>query len=141
MTDSTSSNSIHPRQEWLLLTILASIQFANNMDFVIMMPLGPQLMRVFDISPQQFGMIVSGDTFSAGIIGVLGATVIDRFDRKTLLLMVYGGFAISNLFCALAPTYHLLLAARIATGMFGGVIGAIVYAIVGDVIPNGGVVG
>ncbi len=136
MTDSLSSSTKPVYNEWLLLAVLASIQFTNLMDFVILMPLGPQLMRVFQISPQQFGMIVSGYTFSAGIVGLLGAMFIDRFDRKTMLLTLYGGFAFGNLFCAFAPTYEFLLAGRIVTGAFGGIIGAMVFAIVGDVIPD-----
>ena len=78
---------------WMLLAVLASIQFTNLMDFVILMPLGPQLMRVFSISPQEFGLIVSAYTFSAGIVGIIGAMFVDRFDRKSVLLALYGGFA------------------------------------------------
>ena len=124
------------RKEWWLLVILASVQFTNLMDFVILMPLGPQLMRVFHISAQQFGTLVSVYTFSAGVVGLIGAMVIDRFDRKTALLTLYGGFAFSNLFCALSPTYEFLLVGRIITGAFGGILSAIIFAIIGDVIPD-----
>ncbi|MDD8017178.1 MAG: MFS transporter [Bacteroidota bacterium] len=130
------SNTLTPRKEWWLLVVLASIQFTNLMDFVILMPLGPQLMRVFNISPQQFGLIVSSYTFSAGIVGFLGAMVVDRFDRKKTLLILYAGFGISNLLCALAPSFEFLVAARVVTGAFGGIMGATVFAIVGDVIPD-----
>lgn len=124
------------RNEWWLLAVLASIQFTNLMDFVIMMPLGPQLMRVFDISPQQFGMIVSGYTFSAGVVGLLGAMIIDRYDRKVMLLFVYSGFAVGNLFCAFSPTFEFLLVGRIVTGAFGGILSALIFAIIGDLIPD-----
>ena len=120
----------------MLLLVLGSIQFTNLMDFVILMPLGPQLMRVFSISPQQFGLIVSAYTFSAGVVGIIAAVFIDRFDRRTVLLLLYGGFALSNLMCALAPTFELLLFGRIVTGAFGGMMGATVFAVVGDVIPE-----
>ena len=122
--------------EWILLAVLASIQFTNLMDFVILMPLGPQLMRVFSISPQQFGLVVSAYTFSAGLVGIVGAMFIDRFDRKKALLVLYAGFAFSNLLCALAPSYELLLGGRIIAGAFGGLMGATVFAVVGDVIPE-----
>jgi predicted MFS family arabinose efflux permease len=106
------------------------------MDFVILMPLGPQLMRVFSISPQEFGLIVSAYTFSAGIVGIIGAMFVDRFDRKTVLLSLYGGFAVSNFLCAIAPSYEWLLVARIIAGAFGGIMGATVFAVIGDVIPD-----
>src|SRR5450759_2249595 len=124
------------RKEWMLLAVLASIQFTNLMDFVILMPLGPQLMRVFSISPQEFGLIVSAYTFSAGIVGIIGAMFIDQFDRKSVLLTVYAGFAMSNFLCAVAPSYEWLLFGRIIAGEFRRMMGATVFAVVGDVIPE-----
>ncbi len=122
-------------KERLLLLTLAAVQFTNIMDFMIVMPLAPQLMRLFGITPQQFALIVSSYTISAGITGFFGAFFIDKFDRKTTLLTAYIGFTIGTLACAFAPNYAFLLSARILTGMFGGVIGAIVLSIVGDAVP------
>lgn len=121
--------------EKLILLLLASIQFTNIMDFMIMMPLGPQLMRLFAINPQQFSIIVSSYTFSAGFFGFLGAFFIDKFDRKRSLLFTYIGFTIGTFACALSPTYTFLIFARIFTGAFGGLLGAMVLSIVGDLIP------
>ena len=123
-------------REGLLLFILAAIQFTNIMDFVIMMPLGPQLMRVFNITPSQFGLVVSAYTFSAAVSGFCSAFYIDRLDRKKALLGLYLGFAIGTALCALAPTFELLVAARVVAGLFGGVLGALVLAIIGDAIPE-----
>jgi predicted MFS family arabinose efflux permease len=123
------------KKERLLLLTLAAINFTNIMDFMIMMPLGPQLMRLFDITPQQFGLVVSAYTFSAGIAGFGAAFIVDRFDRKRFLQFLYAGFLVGTLACGLAPTYGLLLFARVFTGIFGGVLGAIILSIVGDVVP------
>lgn len=123
------------KNERILLITLAAINFTNIMDFMIMMPLGPQLMRIFDITPQQFGLIVSSYTLSAGVSGFFTAFIIDRFDRKKFLQLLYVGFLIGTLLCGLAPNYYMLVAARILTGLFGGVLGAIILAIVGDTIP------
>lgn len=123
------------KQERILLLTLASINFTNIMDFMIMMPLGPQLMRIFEITPQQFGLVVSAYTLSAGVSGFFAAFIVDRFDRKRFLQVLYLGFLLGTLGCALAPTYDWLLVARIFTGLFGGVLGALVLSIVGDVIP------
>lgn len=123
------------KKEKLLLLTLAAIQFTSIMDFMIVMPLGPQLIRLFQINPRQFSFIVASYTFSAGIIGFMAAFVIDKFDRKKALFIAYIGFIIGTLACAMAPTYHFLLAARILTGAFGGVLGALIMAIIGDTIP------
>jgi MFS transporter, DHA1 family, inner membrane transport protein len=120
------------KKERLLIFVLAAIQFTHIMDFMIMMPLGPQLMRLFNINPTQFGLIVSAYTFSAGVSGFLGAFLIDRFDRKKAVQFMYLGFTVGTIACALAPNYMLLVLARALAGMFGGVMSALILSIVGD---------
>ncbi len=123
------------KKESVILLLLAAIQFTNIIDFMIIMPLGPQVMRVFDINTTQFGIVVSAYTLSAGISGITAAFFLDRFDRKKSLLFTYAGFIIGTLFCALAPSFGWMVAARIFTGIFGGIMGAQVLAIVADLIP------
>ena len=123
------------KNERLLLLILAIVQFTHIIDFMIIMPLGSQFMSIFDITPKQFALIVSTYAFSAAFFGLISAMFIDRFDRKTALIFNYIGFTIGTLACSFAPDYYTLLAARCITGAFGGVLAALVLAIVGDVIP------
>ncbi len=120
--------------EWSLLFILAGAQFVHILDFVILMPMGPQFMKDLSISPQAFSFLVSAYTFSASIWGVIGAFFLDRFDRKMALLVLFAGFTVGTLICGLAPTYDFLLAGRAFAGAFGGLMGAVVFSIVGDVI-------
>ena len=119
-------------KEKLLLLVLASVNFTHIMDFMIMMPLGPQLMKLFQITQQKFGFAVYSYRINAGISGFLAAFFVDRFDRKNLLLFAYIGFVIGTFSCAFAPNYELLVAARILAGLFGGMIGAQVLSIVSD---------
>ena len=117
MSTSTAS-SLSPRRElWLLIT-LAGIQFTNILDFMIMMPLGPQFTSLFAITDAQFGLLVSAYTLAGGVSGVLASSYIDRFDRKKLMLVLYGLFALSTLACGLAPGYVSLMCARVAAGIF-----------------------
>jgi predicted MFS family arabinose efflux permease len=124
-----------PRRELALLLTLAAIQFTHVVDFMIMMPLGPQLTELFTISDAQFGLLVSAYTFAAGISGLLAASFIDRFERKRLMLVLYFLFALTTLACALAPTYGMLMLARVAAGTFGGILSAMTQTVIGDVIP------
>ncbi len=126
---------ISQKQERRLMWLLALIQFTIIMDFMVMMPLGPQLMTAFNITPVAFATAVSMYSWCSGISGLLAVTYIDRFDRRRLLLITYALFALSNLICALASSYELLLFARAFAGITGGVLGAVVMAMVGDVIP------
>ncbi len=119
----------------VVIGILGFLQFTVILDFMIISPLGAIVMPTLHISPHQFGLAVSSYAFSAGVSGFLGAGFADRFDRKRLLLFFYFGFMLGTLLCALATTYPLLLGARIVTGLFGGVIGSVVFAIVTDLFP------
>lgn len=122
-------------REKILLLILAAVQFAHIVDFMIMMPLGPVLMRTFEINPQEFSLLVAAYTISAGIFGFLGAFQLDKFDRKNALILTFIGFTLGTFFCGIAPNYYSLLIARIFTGAFGGIVGSLILAIVGDAIP------
>lgn len=123
------------KNERILLFILAAAMFTHIMDFMIMMPLSPSLMSIFDINAQQFSLLVSSYTITAGITGFLAAFWIDRFDRKSMMLFMYFGFTLGTLACAYAPTYPILLVARSLAGAFGGVLGALILSIVSDAIP------
>jgi predicted MFS family arabinose efflux permease len=121
------------RYQKLLVAVLATLQFTIILDFMILSPLGAILMPALHMSPQQFGSVVSAYAFSAGSAGLLASGFADRFDRKRFLLFFYTGFVVGTLLCGLAPSYELLLAARIITGLFGGVVGSISFAIITDV--------
>lgn len=132
----TEAHPLHSLQkERLIIFILALLQFLHILDFVIMMPLGPLFMRDFQITSSQFGLLVSAYTVSAGIFGFIGAFYLDRYDRKSVLLVITAGFALGTFLCAISPNYHFLLVARSVAGGFGGIIGAIVLSIIGDIIP------
>jgi predicted MFS family arabinose efflux permease len=118
-----------------VVAVLAFLQFTIILDFMIISPLGAIVMPELHISTREFGLAVSVYAFSAGASGILSAGFADRFDRKRLLLFFYGGFILGTLLCGLAPSYHWLLLARVVTGLFGGVIGAIVLAIATDLFP------
>lgn len=118
-----------------LLLLLAAVQFTQIMDFMIMMPLGPQLMRDLGITPQQFGGLISSFAITAGVVGLAAAPFTDRFDRRKLLLFCYAGFALATLACGLADNAATLFWARAVCGAFGGVSGATLMAIVADVVP------
>jgi predicted MFS family arabinose efflux permease len=119
----------------LVILLLALTQFTVVLDFMVMSPLGDMLIKDMHLTTSEFGFAVSSYAFSAGFSGLMTAGFADRFDRKKLLLFFYIGFILGTLACGFANTYPLLIAARILTGLFGGVIGSISLAIVADLFP------
>lgn len=124
------------RMEWVVLLVLASVQFTAIVDFVVVMPLGPELMKSLNIGPWEYGLIVESYTFAAGVAGLVASALIDRFSRRTAFLSLFAGFLIGTFCCAIAPNYQFLIAARAGTGFFGGILGGMAMAIVGDVFPE-----
>ncbi len=102
---------------------------------MIMMPLGPDFIRVLNINTHQFGLLLSSYTFAAAAAGILATYYVDRFERRNLLLSLYAFFIIATLACGLAPNYELLFIARAFAGAFGGILGSLVQTIVADSIP------
>lgn len=124
-----------PQHEKYFLITLAAIQFSHILDFMIMMPLGPVLITELGITTHQFGLLVASYSFSAALSGLLAATFIDRFERRKMLLTVFALFGLATLACGLAPNYATLIVARGLAGTFGGIMGAMVQTMIGDVIP------
>jgi predicted MFS family arabinose efflux permease len=118
-----------------VIALLAFLQFTVILDFLVLSPLGAVLLPQLHVATSQFGLLVSVYAFSASISGLLTAGFADKFDRKKLLLLFYGGFILGTGLCGVANSYHFLLAARIITGLFGGVIGSIGMAIAADLFP------
>jgi predicted MFS family arabinose efflux permease len=115
-----------------VIAVLAFLQFTVILDFMLLSPLGAVVMPALSIGPKEFSRVVSAYAFSAGASGFLIAGLADRFDRKKFLLLFYAGFVAATAYCGWARDYRELLFARTLTGVFGGVIGSIVFAIVTD---------
>lgn len=124
------------RGEWGLILVLVAIQFTHIVDFVILMPLGKRIMDELSVSPLAYGWVVSAYAIAAGIASLCATFVMDRFDRRSVLLTMYAGFAVSTLVCGLAPDYGWLLTGRILAGVFGGLAAVTVMAVIGDVFPT-----
>jgi MFS transporter, DHA1 family, inner membrane transport protein len=122
------------KDQKLILYLLACVQFTNIMDFMIMMPMGPILMESFNITAREYSFLVSAYSISAGISGFISAFFVDKYDRKNVLTIAYVGLLVGTFACAIAPTYPMLMAARILAGIFGGVLGSQVVSIVGDTV-------
>ncbi len=118
-----------------ILRILMGMQFAHMVDFVILMPLGPMLMKKFGIEATQFSFLAATYTFAAGLSGLFSSTFLDRFDRKKALLVVMAGFIVSTAACGFATDFWTLLSGRLLAGIFGGLTNTLVMSIIGDAIP------
>lgn len=123
------------RNEYILVALMALLNFTHILDFMIMMPLGNILMPKWNLTTSQFAIIVSSYSLAAFVSSFFAIFFADKFDRKKLLLFAYSGFLIGTLGCAFAINVQTLIVARTVTGLFGGLISAQVLSIISDVIP------
>lgn len=132
MENNTAKQKGFTKYQIFIVFILSILQFTVVLDFMVLSPLGAQLLKELNITTKKFGWVVSAYAFSAGISGILAAGFADKYDRKKILLFFYIGFITGTFFCGIAPDYYSLLIARIFTGIFGGVISSVSFAIVTD---------
>ncbi len=104
-------------------------------DFVVLMPLGPTLIKDLEITPVEFGSLVSSYNYTAAFFGLLFGSFADKFDRKPLLLLSLCGFILGTFSCALGNSFELLLISRMFTGAFGGMMNGLIFAVISDVVP------
>jgi predicted MFS family arabinose efflux permease len=124
------------RREWGILLTLAAVHFVNVVDFMILMPLGPFLARGLAFNAAQVGILVSAYTFAAAVSSLLASRWLDRFDRRSALLVLSLGLALSTTACGLSGSFAQLLGARVAAGCFGGPTASLGIAVVADLIEE-----
>lgn len=124
------------RKEIFFLLVLALMQFTFIVDYILMMPLAPNLLADLSISPKQFGYLISVYTCSAATSGFFASFFIDRFERKKALLVSYIGFSAGPILATFSYNFDTLLLARVFSGAFGGILTALVITMIGDALSN-----
>ena len=124
-----------PRSEGMIVALIAAVQFINILDFMMVMPLGPEFARALAIPLAQLGVIGGSYTAAAALSGLAGALFLDRFDRRKALAVSMLGLVIGTALGGLATGLSSLVAARVLAGLFGGPATSLSLSIIADVIP------
>lgn len=119
-------------RRYFALFTLCLINFTHIVDSMIIMPLGDIFIEEFSLTAQQYSLLVSSYAASAAVSSIIGIFLIDKFDRKNALLVLYAGFTLGTLICGFCNNYISLVLARLFTGFFGGLIGALVLSVISD---------
>ena len=121
--------------ERAIIALVGAIQFVNILEFVMVMPLGPDFARALGIPASRIGFIGGSYTAAACIAGLAGSFFLDRFPRRTVIVTAMAGLVGSTASCALATDLPTLMAARVMAGFFGGPASSVAISIVTDVVP------
>lgn len=124
-----------PVSERAILFLVGAVQFVNILDFMMVMPLGPDFAKALGIPAAHLGVIGGSYTAAAAVAGVVGARFLDRFDRKKALAVSMAGLVLGTMLGGLAQGLYSLVAARIVAGAFGGPATSVAMSIIADVVP------
>jgi predicted MFS family arabinose efflux permease len=117
------------------ILLIGSVQFVNVLDFMMVMPLGPDFAAAFGVQNSRLGLVGASYTLAAAVSGIAGSTFLDRFDRRKALAVALLGLVLSTAASGAISSFETMLVTRCIAGMFGGPASALSLAIVSDVIP------
>ena len=117
------------------IALVALVQVVNILDFIMVMPMGPEFAKALGIPLSHLGYVGGTYTAAACVSGLISATFLDRFDRRSALIVALLGLTLGTISGAFATGFPSLLLARAAAGAFGGPATALSYAIVADIVP------
>jgi predicted MFS family arabinose efflux permease len=123
------------RSERTIVFLVGAIQFVNILDFMMVMPLGPDFAKALDIPTSHLGYIGGSYTAAAALSGLAGSFFLDRYDRRSALAVAMLGLVAGTFAGGLATGIGTLMAARVLAGMFGGPATSLSFSIIADVIP------
>jgi predicted MFS family arabinose efflux permease len=121
--------------EGRVLFLVSAVQFVNILDFMMVMPLGPDFAKDLGIPVTALGIIGGSYTAAAALSGIATSRFLDRFDRRTALAVTMLGLVIATALGGFAQGMPSLIAARALAGIFGGPATSLSLSIIADVIP------
>jgi predicted MFS family arabinose efflux permease len=123
------------KRERAVVLLVAAVQFVNILDFVMVMPMGPDFAGALGIPMSKLGMIGGSYTAAAAISGLAGSFFLDRFDRRPALGVAMLGLVSGTAMGGFATGFGSLMAARVIAGAFGGPATSLSFSIIADVVP------
>lgn len=121
--------------ERAVVFLIGAVQFVNILDFMMVMPLGPDFASALGIPVSHLGFIGGAYTAAASVSGLASSFFLDRFDRRSALALAMLGLVIGTAAGGLATGMTSLLAARVVAGAFGGPATSVSLSIIADVVP------
>lgn len=118
-----------------LLAILGFLSFSAVYSGVVMSPVLEQMAREFGITTGTAGLVVAAYGAPGIAVAVLAGPYSDRIGRKPFLVVGPLVMGLATLAAAVAPSFGLIVAARIAAGVGSAVIFPNSNATVADVFP------
>jgi DHA1 family inner membrane transport protein len=119
---------------WALFALAAAAFGIGTTEFVIM-GLLPDVAKDLGATIPQAGLLVTGYALGVTFGGPVLALATAKANRRHALLFLIGIFILGNLLCAIAPTYGLLMAARVVTAICHGTFFGVGSVVAATIVP------
>lgn len=125
-----------PLSLWLIVGLITSINFFNIIDFMVVMPMGPDFALAFDTPMDRVPFVGSAYILTASVVAFFSARFLDRFERRKLLAIVLLGLSIAEALATLSWSFNALLGFRALAGVFGGLATSLSMAVIAEAVPG-----
>ena len=119
-------------EENRVIWLVVAVQFIHMVDFVMVMPLGPDFARTINMDASAIGMVGGVFTLAAAIAALAVYRFLDRFNRKRALIVTVLALAFTTALTGLAWDYYSLLVFRTLAGLAAGPVTALALATLTD---------
>ncbi|BCP54638.1 MFS transporter [Kaistia sp. 32K] len=120
----------------IALFALAIASFGIGTTEFVIMGLLPEVAADLGVSIPSAGLLITGYAIGVVVGGPIIVVATSRLPRKLTLVGLAALFVLGNLFCAIAPTYGLLMAARVFTAFGHGAFFGISAVVAGTLVPR-----
>jgi predicted MFS family arabinose efflux permease len=125
-----------PARRWPLLCVLMMGGFTTALNVTMLSPLLTRIAAEFSISEAKAGQLATVTTLSSGVMALIAAPWMDRYSRGAWIRFECALLLLGSLLSAFAPSFAVLLMARIIAGIGGAIIGANCLAAVADLYTD-----
>ena len=113
---------------WLIMILMSSVTFVGILSELMPSGVLPLMMADLNINEVQTGNLVGYYAIASAIFAIPLISLTMQFNRKMLLMILLGGFAISNILAGLVHDYMVIIVLRVIGGICAGVMWPMIAA-------------
>lgn len=137
--DRMSTTSSHVEKQtlsWFVFGLMASVTFVGILSELVPSGILPQMTQGLGVEESQVGFMVGVYALASAIAAIPLVSATLAFNRKTLLMALLIGFAVSNVVVGLSSSYPIIIGARIVGGICAGVMWPMIAAYGTRLVPE-----
>jgi predicted MFS family arabinose efflux permease len=125
-----------PVFSWFVFGLMASVTFVGILSELVPSGILPQMTEGLGIEESEVGLLVGVYALASAVAAIPLVSATLAMNRKTLLMVLLVGFAISNIVVAVSSSYAVIVASRVVGGVCAGVMWPMIAAYGTRLVPE-----